>query len=239
QQAASETEEDPDDLLNQLAQQAASETEEDPDDLLNQLAQQAASETEEDPDDLLNQLAQQAASETEEDPDDLLNQLAQQAASETEKDPATDEDLDSLLSQMADEIEEVDTSQSEITTETETQKELPEAVKQIKEELKQKKAKTSVPIEAYYSSLHLKTPVDILLATASYLEKFENNEKFTQKDISSLTFKAIKKPISPNIMLAAVNKGYIEVVPDFTGTSESNEYVLTDTGRDYILKELS
>lgn len=160
------------------------------------------------------------------DPDDnILSQFEEetQTVAETEED-----DFDSLISAMTAEVEQ---------EEQQSEPEIPEAVKQIKKELQQKR--DTVPIDAYFNSLTLKTPVDILLATVSYMENFESKVKFTQKDISARTFKAINKPISPNIMLAAVNKGYIEVVPDFTGTSESNEYSLTESGRDYILKELS
>lgn len=94
-------------------------------------------------------------------------------------------------------------------------------------------------IEEFISTISIKTPVDVLLGAAFYMEKFENMNKFTTKDISARTVKAIKKPISPNIVLACVNKGYIEVVPDFTGTAESNEYTLTEQGKQYILNQLS
>ena len=171
-----------------------------------------------------------------EDPD-MAAQFAEEVVAQPQED-STEEDFDSLISAMAEEMEqEPETEPIPESIPEPEPKEIPEAVQKIKQELEEKR--NAVPIDAYFSSLNIKTPVDILLATASYLEKFEEKDKFTQKDISAGTMKAIKKPISPNIILAAVNKGYIEVVPDYTGTSESNEYCLTDTGKEYILKELS
>lgn len=136
---------------------------------------------------------------------------------------AEEDEFDALISAMEEEIKE---------------EEQPNPVEQIKQEIKEKQELQPVTYEAFIQPLPLKTPIDLLLSTAYYMEHHKSSSKFTTKDISNLTLSYFKKPMSPNIILATVNKGYIEVVPDFTGTAESNEYALTDLGRAYLLKEL-
>ena len=98
---------------------------------------------------------------------DIDFNIDETASDSTIEEPSTIEEVDefdSLLSAISEEIDEAEKA-------NEIEKEIPEAVKQIKKELEEKKQ--SVPIEAYFNSLTIKTPVDILLATASFMEKFD------------------------------------------------------------------
>lgn len=256
---AAQEEEDPDVRITQSdAEEELSDDSSDFSSLLEEFEADSSNEDEEDDtaNALLNNIqAQLSSEEDEEDIDSLLSSLGADDMTQSEEEDSLLEEVmeeDPLLEGvLADEFDEEAVSEEdallaalqaeaeEVEPEAPPAKQVPEAVQKIKQELEEKKQAEAIPIEAFYSSLTIKTPVDILLATAVYMEKFQNRLKFTQKDISALTFKAIKKPVSPNIILAAVNKNYIEVVPDFTGTSESNEYSLTETGRDYVLSELS
>jgi hypothetical protein len=171
--------------------------------------------------------------------------LADQFLSEVEparEQPVEDEDFDAVISAMAAEIEEEDKPVLEETVNNkkslddllEGRKEIPEPVRQVKQDIEARKKAQGGEYRSFINNISIKTPVDLLVATAFFMEKLESKEKFTTKEISNKTQNALQKQISPAIFLAAVNKGFIEVVPDFTGTAESNEYTLTGTGRSHI-----
>jgi hypothetical protein len=168
--------------------------------------------------------------EVEEDLSSLLEEAEKEVPAAAEI--PEEDDFDAVISAMAAEVEEE--PEPEIIEEP---KPIPKPV--AKPKMEPVSGIPSIDLKNYLNSINIKTPVDLLLATARYMEEQENYSKFTTKDISGRTLKAIAKQISPAIFLAAVNKGYIEVVPDFTGTAESNEYALTDAGRDYLSKQLS
>lgn len=198
------------------------------------------------PEEMVQELADEIVKEVVEEAtqkQELADELAEEIIEEVIQTEVVEEveeeadELDDLLSAMAEEEEEA----AEVVEE-----EIIEEPQVVVEEPKITRPKPVIPepepvmdIVKYINSLKLKTPVDLLLATSFFMENFESLKKFTTKDISNRTLATINKQISPAIFLSAVNKGFIEVVPDFTGTAESNEYALTQKGRTYVIEQLS
>ena len=84
---------------------------------------------------------------------------------------------------------------------------------------------------------HLTTQEDFILAAAYCLTQYEGINRF---DITQLNIKAMPflfAEIDKKEMDAVIEKGYLKVLPDFTGTSENEEYELTERGEKYFLNE--
>ncbi len=123
---------------------------------------------------------------------------------------------------------------------------LPEEEKtRLKLNAEQASGKKETPLAFKFKDLddllYLKKPqtkLDYLLITAYFLKEKEDKEKYSLKQINSKIVPHIKEPIDHSMIHEAVAHSYIEVIPDYTGTSDITEYAITEEGIDYILNEL-
>ena len=82
------------------------------------------------------------------------------------------------------------------------------------------------------------TKLDYLLLTAYYLQTIENLFKYSLKQLNSKAMPFLGSLIDHSIIHNAVAHDFIEVVPDYNGTSEVTEYRLTPVGENYLINEL-
>jgi len=80
--------------------------------------------------------------------------------------------------------------------------------------------------------------LDYMLLTAYYLQSKENLFKYSLKQLNSHIMPYLGSLIDHSVIHNAVALNYIEVVPDFNGTTDVTEYKLTEEGENYLLNEL-
>lgn len=73
-----------------------------------------------------------------------------------------------------------------------------------------------------------------LMITAYYLLEFEKLERFSLKQINAKLMQNLSEVIDHSTLQEAINQGFIELVPDLTGTSEVGEYRITPIGEDFF-----
>lgn len=78
-----------------------------------------------------------------------------------------------------------------------------------------------------------------LMITAYYLLEFEKKQRFSLKQINAKLMYNLSRVVDHSILSEAINQGFIEPVPDFTGTSEATEYKLTESGEDFYLHRIN
>ena len=85
---------------------------------------------------------------------------------------------------------------------------------------------------------HLTTQEGFILAAAYCLTQYEGISRFdlTQLNIKAMPF--LFAEIDKKELEAVIEKGYLKLLPDFTGTSENEEYELTERGEHYFLNEI-
>jgi len=103
------------------------------------------------------------------------------------------------------------------------------------------KEKETVTDKSFKDILESKSPKDILdnlIITAYYLSEFESLDRFSLKQINSKVFNITKKPVDHSVIQKAVSKGYLKILPDYTGMADVTEYAITSKGEKYYLNEL-
>ncbi|MEB3206494.1 MAG: hypothetical protein VKK59_04000 [Vampirovibrionales bacterium] len=78
-----------------------------------------------------------------------------------------------------------------------------------------------------------KTMEESLLLTCYYLTFFDATANFTLKHVNSLLLKGGYPPVNHSVIEATIERGYLAVVPDLTGTAEMTEYQLSDAGQTF------
>lgn len=78
----------------------------------------------------------------------------------------------------------------------------------------------------------------ILVIVAGYMTINENILRFSIKQINSRLVPYSKQPVSHAIIQEALDKKYIEIVPDLTGFGDVTEYSLTQEGEDFYHHEI-
>ena len=84
---------------------------------------------------------------------------------------------------------------------------------------------------------NLTTQEDFILAAAYCLTQYEGITRF---DITQLNIKAMPflfAEIDKKELDAVIEKGYLKLLPDFTGTDDKEEYELTERGERYFINE--
>lgn len=113
-----------------------------------------------------------------------------------------------------------------------------EIVESEEEEEIIKEAINSLNFESMEELVNLKQPqskLEYLLLTAYYLQSKENLFKYSLKQLNSKLMPFLGSLIDHSIIHNAVAHDFIEVVPDYSGTSDVTEYRLTDEGESYFL----
>ncbi len=77
--------------------------------------------------------------------------------------------------------------------------------------------------------------IDYLLYTAYYYSQYEQKPRFTLKQLNSKLMQNLAVIIDHSILQEAINRDYIECLPDLTGLIGASEYRLTAYGEKTIL----
>jgi len=72
------------------------------------------------------------------------------------------------------------------------------------------------------------------ITAAYYLSEYEKTDRFTLKQVNSKLMQNLSEVIDHSVLQDSIRQELIEVVPDYTGTSEVCEYTLTPKGEEFF-----
>lgn len=78
-----------------------------------------------------------------------------------------------------------------------------------------------------------------LVACAYHLVERENFERFTLKQINTISKALLDEAIEHDTLKEALERRFIKIVPDYTGIATTMEYTLTEQGIKYFQKEIA
>lgn len=94
--------------------------------------------------------------------------------------------------------------------------------------------------EAYLSFMsgkNIEKKIDYLLLTSYYLTQYEQRPRFTLKQLNAKLMQNLACIIDHSVLQEAINRNYIECLPDLTGIVGTSEYRLTAYGEKVLLDE--
>ena len=89
----------------------------------------------------------------------------------------------------------------------------------------------------YISNRKVERKIDYLLLTAYYFTQYEQKPRFTLKQLNAKLMQNIAVIIDHSVLQEAINRYYIEYLPDLTGLVGASEYRLTAYGEKVLLDE--
>ena len=89
----------------------------------------------------------------------------------------------------------------------------------------------------YISGRKVERKIDYLLLTAYYFTQYEQKPRFTLKQLNAKLMQNIAIILDHSVIQEAVNRDYIECLPDLTGVVGASEYRLTAYGEKTLLEE--
>lgn len=89
----------------------------------------------------------------------------------------------------------------------------------------------------YIGSRKVEKKLDYLLLTAYYLTQYEQKPRFTLKQLNAKLMQNIAVIIDHSVLQEAINRDYIECLPDLTGLVGASEYRLTSYGEKVLLDD--
>jgi hypothetical protein len=89
----------------------------------------------------------------------------------------------------------------------------------------------------YMSSRKIEKKIDYLLLTAYYFTQYEQKPRFTLKQLNTKLMQNIAVIIDHGVLQEAINRDYIECLPDLTGLIGASEYRLTAYGEKVLLDD--
>lgn len=89
----------------------------------------------------------------------------------------------------------------------------------------------------YISTRKIERKIDYLLMTAYYFTQYEQKPRFTLKQLNAKLMQNIAVIIDHSVLQEAINRDYIECLPDLTGLVGASEYRLTAYGEKVLLDE--
>lgn len=89
----------------------------------------------------------------------------------------------------------------------------------------------------FINSRKIEKKIDYLLLTAYYFTQYEQKPRFTLKQLNSKLMQNIAVIIDHSVLQEAINRDYIECLPDLTGLVGASEYRLTAYGEKVLLDE--
>lgn len=89
----------------------------------------------------------------------------------------------------------------------------------------------------YMSSRKINKKIDYLLLTAYYFTQYEQRSRFTLKQLNAKLMQNIAVIIDHSVLQEAINREYIECLPDLTGLVGASEYRLTAYGEKVLLDD--
>ena len=89
----------------------------------------------------------------------------------------------------------------------------------------------------YISSRKVERKIDYLLLTAYYFTQYEQKPRFTLKQLNAKLMQNIAVILDHSVLQEAINRDYIECLPDLTGLVGASEYRLTSYGEKVLLDD--
>lgn len=89
----------------------------------------------------------------------------------------------------------------------------------------------------YITSRKIERKIDYLLLTAYYFSQYEQKPRFTLKQLNAKLMQNIAVIIDHSVLQEAINRDYLECLPDLTGLVGASEYRLTAYGEKVLLDE--
>ena len=89
----------------------------------------------------------------------------------------------------------------------------------------------------YISGRKIDRKIDYLLMTAYYFTQYEQKPRFTLKQINAKLMQNIAIILDHSVIQEAINREYLECLPDLTGVVGASEYRLTAYGEKTLLEE--
>lgn len=89
----------------------------------------------------------------------------------------------------------------------------------------------------YISGRRIDRKIDYLLLTAYYFTQYEQKPRFTLKQLNAKLMQNLAVIIDHSVLQEAINRDYIECLPDLTGLVGASEYRLTAYGEKVLLDE--
>ena len=89
----------------------------------------------------------------------------------------------------------------------------------------------------YINTRKIERKIDYLLLTAYYFTQYEQKPRFTLKQLNAKLMQNIAVIIDHSVLQEAINRDYIECLPDLTGLVGSSEYRLTAYGEKVLLDD--
>ena len=89
----------------------------------------------------------------------------------------------------------------------------------------------------YISSRKTEKKIDYLLMTAYYFTQYEQKPRFTLKQINAKLMQNIAIILDHSVIQEAINREYLECLPDLTGVVGASEYRLTAYGEKTLLEQ--
>lgn len=87
----------------------------------------------------------------------------------------------------------------------------------------------------YINGRKVERKVDYLLLTAYYFTQYEQKPRFTLKQLNAKLMQNIAVILDHSVLQEAINRDYIECLPDLTGLVGASEYRLTAYGEKVLL----
>lgn len=89
----------------------------------------------------------------------------------------------------------------------------------------------------YIGTRKIERKIDYLLLTAYYFTQYEQKPRFTLKQLNAKLMQNIAVILDHSVLQEAINRDYIECLPDLTGLIGASEYRLTAYGEKVLLDE--
>ncbi len=89
----------------------------------------------------------------------------------------------------------------------------------------------------FISAKPIEKKIDYLLMTAYYFTQYEQKPRFTLKQLNAKLMQNIAVIIDHSVLQEAINRDYIECLPDLTGLVGASEYRLTAYGEKVLLDD--
>lgn len=89
----------------------------------------------------------------------------------------------------------------------------------------------------YMNTRKIEKKIDYLLLTAYYFTQYEQKARFTLKQLNAKLMQNIAVIIDHAVLQEAINRDYIECLPDLTGLVGASEYRLTAYGEKVLLDD--
>lgn len=87
----------------------------------------------------------------------------------------------------------------------------------------------------YMGTRKIEKKIDYILLTAYYFTQYEQKPRFTLKQLNAKLMQNLAVIIDHSVLQEAINRNYIECLPDLTGLVGASEYRLTAYGEKVLL----